>query len=193
MKKRKISLPLLLGVCLILGSLCVFAVFGIWQYTLEQTCRQAVLKLEEALHDVVPGVPGMSGGMPVMQVEGVDYAALLEVPTFGIKLPVADEWDGQSLAGVPARFYGSAYDGTLVIGGSDTAYQFGFCDQIQHGSAVTVTDMTGSRFSYTVTRIDRAKHAESGWLADEDFDLTIFCRDTYTLEYIAVRCNYSYK
>lgn len=193
MKNRKISLPLLLGICLILGSLCVFALSAIRLHQGEQTCRQAVAKLEKALPDVVPGVPGIPGNMPVMQVEGVDYAALLEVPAFGIKLPVADEWDAQSLAGVPARFYGSAYEGTLVIGGSDTAYQFGFCDRIQHGAAVTVTDMTGSRFSYTVTRIDRAKHAESDWLADKDFDLTIFCRDTYTLEYIAVRCNYSYK
>lgn len=81
-----------------------------------------------------------------------------------------------------------AYDNSLVIGGADHPTQFGFCAEIQHGTAISVTDMAGAQFSYTVSRIDRAKHAETSWLQSGEYDLSLFCRDTYSLEYIVVRC-----
>ena len=192
--KRKISLPLILGICLLIGSIVVFALLQLSAHLGRQQCSRVLLQLDEILQEKVPGVPGsLSGGMPVLQVEGLDYAALLEIPAFGVRLPVADGWNSQKLLFGPARFYGSAYEGTLVIGGADAAGQFDFCDRIGHDAVLTLTDMTGARLSYSVTRIDRTKHAESTWLASEEFDLTLFCRDAYTMEYIAVRCNYSYK
>lgn len=192
--KRKKSLPMMLGICLIAASVGVFAVLQLGAFLGRRQCRQVVQQLDQILQEKVNGVPGsLSGGMPVLQLGGQDYAALLEVPDFGVRLPVADQWNSQKLSRGPARFYGSAYDGTLVIGGADGAGQLDFCDRIGHDTQVIITDMTGARFSYHVTRIDRATHAESAWLASEEFDLTIFCRDAYTMEYIAVRCNYSYK
>ena len=113
---------------------------------------------------------------------------MLEVPAFGLALPVADQWDSKNLHFPPGRFSGSAYDNTLVIGGADSQGQFSFCDKIDNGAVITVTDMTGVRFTYTVFRVDRAKHAESQWLVADDYDLTLFCRDAYSMEYIAVRC-----
>ena len=53
---------------------------------------------------------------------------------------------------------------------------------------VNVTDMTGAKFAYQVSRIDRAGDADTRWLSHGDFDLTLYCRDTYSMEYIAVRC-----
>jgi hypothetical protein len=94
------------------------------------------------------------------EIDGVDYVALLEIPQLEIALPVAAGWDGENLSDAPRRFSGSSYDHSLVIGGADHAGQFAFCDQIGHDTRVTVTDMTGARFSYEVVRIDRRAHAE---------------------------------
>ena len=76
----------------------------------------------------------------------------------------------------------------MVIGGADDPRQFGFCDEIDLGVTVTVTDMTGAEFTYTVSRVDRSSSAEASWLTDAQHDLTLFCRDQYSMEYLAVRC-----
>lgn len=189
--KRKVPVFVILGSCLILASLCCALFFGIRTYLGNKTCRQVVSRMEELLPERIPGESGSNSdvAMPVLSIGGTDYVALLEIPTFGTELPVADLWDGSNLSACPARFCGSSYDNTLVIGGTDSARQFGFCDQIQHETIVTVIDMTGAEFSYSVSRIDRAKHAETQWLTDERWDLTLFCYDVYSMEYIAVRCD----
>lgn len=97
------------------------------------------------------------------------------------------------LSGQPECFWGSSYDQTLVIGGADDPHQFGFCDKIGHGATVTVTDMTGAQFVYIVQEINRSKHADTQWLTGGEWDLTLFCHDVYSMEYIAVRCSFAYQ
>lgn len=190
MKRRKFSLPLLLGSCLILGSLCLVLVGQLRARTGAGESREVVAQMETLLPERTVGVPGTYpyADMPVLEIGGEDYVALLEVPAFGVTLPVTDGWEGRSLSRAPARFWGSAYDNTLVVGGSDDTRQFGFCDKIGHGAMVRLTDMTGARFTYTVCGIDRARHAESEWLMDAEYDLTLFCHDVLAMEYVAVRC-----
>ena len=194
MRKRKIPLPFALGMILILCGLGVMLFFGVRSRIGGEKCRQVVEKMAQLLPERTPGLPGMSPdpGMPVLEIEGTDYVAQLEIPAFGITLPVADKWDSGRLSYGPARFWGSAYDGTLVIGGGDDPRQFGFCDKIEHGAVVTVTDMIGTQFAYTVSDVDRAGGAKTEWLADADCDLTLFCHDLYSMEYIAVRCVFAF-
>jgi len=185
--KKRVSLPILLGVLLIAVGLCLLVTHGLRQLAVQDSADRLVARLDGLLP---PGTPGMIGmhsepAMPVLQVEGTDCVALLEIPAFALRLPVTDAWHTD---GLPARFSGSVYDGTLVIGGTDHPGQFDFCARIENGEMVVITDMTGAQFTYTVARVDRAQHAEAGWLSQPDFALTLFCRDAQTLEYIAVRC-----
>jgi len=183
-----------LGICLILASISLVLTFQIRMYIGMQHSQKILSGMEQVLPERTAGVPGtyLTSAMPVLEIEDVDYVAMLEVPSFGIVLPVADQWDSNNLFQSPRRFYGSAYDNTLIIGGADDPRQFGFCDKIEFGAMITVTDMTGGQFTYTVSGVDRAKHAESQWLMDADCDLTLFCHDIYSMEYIAVRCNLAY-
>ena len=187
MKVRKSSLVMGVGLCLILAGLCLGVFFYARAEQGDRLSRDIAAQLEAILPEEYAGMPGLypDSGMPVLQVEGADYAALLEVPAFGVTLPVADRWDSSRLSLTPARFCGSVYDGTLVIGGGR---QFDFCGKIDLGAAVTVTDMTGGAYTYTVARVDRADHADTQWLMDEAWDLTLFYHDVYAMEYIAVRC-----
>lgn len=191
MKKRKIPLVLVLGICLILVSVSMVLAFQIRVQLGVRHSQTILWSMERLLPERTAGVPGsaLTSAMPVLEIEGKDYVAMLEVPSFDIALPVADQWEQNDLFSSPCRFYGSVHDKTLIIGGADSPRQFGFCDKIEHGARITVTDMTGAQFTYTVSRIDRAKHAETQWLLDSDYELTLFCHGVYSMEYIAVRCD----
>ena len=194
MKKGKGLWLLVPGVCLILCSLLLMLLF-------QQRIRSGAEKSSQAAKQIEALLPqrsqGMAGSyadavMPVLELGGKDYVALLEIPLYGLTLPVANQWDSSELSAGPGRFYGSAYDHSMVIGGGDYPGQFDFCDRIEYGTYITVTDMTGALFTYEVCDVDRSSHAETPWLLDGDGDLTLFCRDTYSMEYLAVRCKFIY-
>ena len=193
MNRRKPFL-LILGTCLIVFSLCCVIVVQLQQYNGTRNCQEVVVEMNKLLPDRTPGVPGAYSDsvMPVLEINGADYVALLEIPAQGVVLPVSDQWNSMGLSNSPARFSGSAYDKSLVIGGVDHPRQFGFCDEIEHDAVLNITDMTGAQFSYIVSRIDRSKHAQTQWLQNEEYDLTLFCRSAYSMEYIAVRCILAY-
>lgn len=193
MKKRKGSVPLLLGLALILCSLGLMLFFYVRLQVGSADCQKTATVLSQMLPDRAAGIPGSEPdtAMPVLQLEGTDYVALLEIPSLGITLPVADRWDSSLLS--PARFFGSVYDHTLVIGGADDPRQFGFCDKIDTGVSLTVTDMTGAEFTYRVTRVDRSKSADTHWLSPQEHDLTLFCRDQFSTDYVAVRCEFAFE
>ena len=195
MVKRKFFLPLIAGICLIVVSLGLVLFFQIRMQMGWKNSRQVVDQLSQMLPDRTPGVPGSypDSLMPVLEIEETDYCAILKIPALDITLPVADQWDSSRLHRSPARFLGSAYDSTLVIGGADNAKQFGFCDTIDQGITLTVTDMTGAEFTYTVARVDRSESAETQWLCEEGWDLTLFCRELYSMNYLAVRCIAAYQ
>ena len=192
MKKRSFPLLLVLGIVLVAVSLSLVAFSLIRGRIGANVCRTVVAKMQQLLPERQSGGVGLyeNATMPVLQIDGVDYAALLEIPSMQVALPVANEWNPRRLSAAPARFCGSVYDRSLVIGGTDSSNQFAFCSKIEDGTQVTVTDMTGASFTYEVTAVDRAKKAEKAWLANESFDLTLYCRDTYSMEYVAVRCSF---
>ena len=192
--KRRIPFLLILGTCLIVLSLCCVVVVQLQQHIGAKKCQEVAMEMNKLLPDRTSGVPGAysDSAMPVLEINGADYVALLEIPAQGVVLPVSDQWNSMGLFNSPARFSGSAYDKSLVIGGVDHPRQFGFCDEIEHDAVLNITDMTGVQFSYIVSRIDRSKHAQTQWLQNEEYDLTLFCRSAYSMEYIAVRCILAY-
>lgn len=194
MKKRKFPLLLVLGACLVLLSLSWMLITQLRMYTGARQAAQILAEINSILPEktVSTGLQADAGAMPALQIGGTDYVALLEIPSWGITLPVADRWDSGKLYRCPARFTGSAADSTLIIGGADDPRQFGFCDRIGQGTVITLTDMTGQQYTYTVADVDRAKHAQAQWLTGAPCDLTLFCHDIYSMEYIAVRCVLTY-
>lgn len=126
--------------------------------------------------------------MPAVTYNGQDYAALLSVPRFSVKLPVRAAWDKNAVNRVPCRFTGSVYDGTLIIGGVDAGGQFDFVPEIDIGDELTVTDMKGEVFTYTVSTVKHAKNAKAETLTDTGYDLTLFAKDKKTGDWLLVRC-----
>ena len=126
--------------------------------------------------------------MPVLQSHGTDFVGLIEVPAYGIRLPIGSSWNQHTIPLYPCRFWGSAYDNSLIIGGSNKIGQFHFCTNLDLGEKIIFTDMEGTQFSYAVVRIDRREHADMVSFQSADADLTLFSRDTISGDYVIVRC-----
>ena len=186
MKKLWKCLPFL-GAALILVSALLLLLPA-----LRERQRDRILtELEQRIPPRTTGYAGIYSdpAMPALELEGTDYLGILDIPGYGVKLPVAADWESGKLGTHPCRFWGSAYDGTLVIGGSGDPGQLDFCGRVNIGDRIRFTDMTGAEFDYEVTWVDRAKEAQDTWLTKEECDLTVFTRDPYSLQYIALRCD----
>lgn len=190
MKKTR-NYPLILGVCLILAGALTLVGFQVQAKFAAREARTIYDRIADMLPPRTPGLPGLfaDSSMPVLELEGTDFCGILEIPAYGTRLPIGNQWRGSDTRKYPCRFRGSVYDNTLVIGGSDQTGQLPFCDRIQIGERITVTDLTGMEFSFFLTRVDRSKSPEAVWLTESGKDLTIFVRDASSLEYLALRCN----
>ena len=181
---------------LFLGGLLVAASLGLLLFTQVQS-KQALAEnaqLVENLYSILP--PPTKGimesysdnSMPALEIDGTDYSALVDIPALGITLPVADAWDKHKVALHPCRFYGSAYDGSLIIGGVDQPGQFADFKLLSLDAEVTITDMTGAVFTYAITEIEWRNSADAEVLLDSDAHLTLFVRNAYGTDYILLRC-----
>lgn len=188
--RRSGNIFLFAGLLLVLGS------FGLLAATTLQTNAAASAAAELAA-ELEKTMPPRSVGlmdsytnmeMPAFSLDGQDFIGTVAVPAFQVVLPIAPVWDAGTISSFPCRFWGTVYDGSLVLGGADQKGQFDFLDQIQNGDSVLVTDMTGAQFSYRVSAIHRADSARADILLDGQSDLTIFARNARSLEYIIVRC-----
>lgn len=124
--------------------------------------------------------------MPALSLEGRDFIGLVELPAYGVKLPLYGHWEYGKVVQFPCRFDGTLYNDSLIIGAS--ADQLSCVKTIEHGDVVTVTDMQGAVYTYRVSNIRRSDNALASTLRREDARLVLFVRDTYTMEYIIVSC-----
>lgn len=178
------SVLLLLSVVFLISTLVTSA-------KIEVNCDEITAYLESMLSARTVGIKEerSNNGMPVITRSGKDYVALLSVPRLSVKLPVRSVWDQNTVRKVPCVFTGNPYDGTLIIGGVDSYGQFDFVPKIDIGDELTVTDMKGYEFTYTVSTVKHAKDAKASTLIDEKYDLTLFAKDKKTGDWLLVRCN----
>ena len=191
--KKKLNIPLLLGILLILLSLIFVGISMIRHQLDDQQSQRITAQIKDLLPPITPGSIEDRGDntMPALQLQGQDYVALLEVPGRNICLPVAAGWDTNKLSAAPRHYFGSAYNNSLIIGGSDRSGQLDFCSSIDIGETVTVTDMTGARYTYLVKRIERFSSIDAEVLTKKAPGLTLFVKDSSTFDYIVLRCQLS--
>ena len=122
--------------------------------------------------------------MPVLSIDGADFAAIIEVPAYSAKLPVYGRWDALKVSAYPCRYTGSMYDGSLVIGMGESAVM----QSISVGDAVYITDMTGLCYAYGVSDVIVTDDVSTEHLTSLDADLVLFARRSYSGEYTVVCC-----
>lgn len=98
--------------------------------------------------------------------ESVEDAVITEMRNEALRkaiagLPVRASWNTDYMKKVPCRFDGNPYDGCLVIGGHDSAGQFDFVSKLDKDDLITITDMTGTVFTYTVSVVRHSDNARA--------------------------------
>ena len=180
-------------ICGILLLVCSFALMLFSLISADNAQKESekiVARLKEVLPPKTVGVTDSysSMQMPALKINGENIIGLLEITALDVALPIGSSWDKKTLNGFPQRFSGTVYDNSLIVGGYDSEGQFDCLKKLDIDSVITVTDMTGAQFKYTVERIERKSSAEADILNGESSSLTLFVRDTYSLDYIIVRC-----
>lgn len=179
MKSKTVSLiAVSLGILLMILSAVMLTVRQIQKAKADVDIAAVVARMEKAMPGRSAGIIEKRSdiGMPSIEIDGTDFIGLLELPGRNTVLPVGAKWDAAGLGFRPARYLGSIYDGTLIIGGRYESGGFDFADKFEIGEEITFTDMTGRLFRYTVNRIRHSDNAKTETLKSGDYDLTLFVK-----------------
>ena len=188
---KKITIILsCIGVLLILaaGALVLSTYLG--GKRAHTNAKEIVSKMYSLMPDIKNGAPDDRSNvtMPMLEIGGENFVGIIEVPDFEKTLPIYGKWEPSSVTSYPCRYMGSAYDGSLIIGGSDNEGQFDFVKTISNGNNVFVTDTTGLRYKYAVTDINRTNDVSTENLTSQKADLILFARNTYSRDYTVIYC-----
>ena len=165
-KKRVANGLLVCGVLLILAGLGIF----LYMQTAQKKAGQQIGVYVEQLQQSIPEVRDAfeeertDMDMPVMEVSGEDFVGILEVPAYGAEFPIGNEWENDIIIKYPCRYWGSLYDGSLIIGGGTDEGQLEFAEDISIGDIIQITDMTGARYSYEVSWVEKVKELSKEYL-----------------------------
>ena len=189
MKKQTNRLCVLAGACLLVIAAAVLTAWQWGIYTSQQKSAAYVCTIRSFVPEPQSAVPEerRDNTMPVLSVEGINFAGILEIPKYGSTLPVCADWG--EVSKYPCCLAGSVYDRTMQIGGTSQKGQYDFYREISVGDSVFFTDMEGNRFSYEVTDIRYEKHADQSALRREDAAMVLFVKNIYSFEYVVIYCN----
>lgn len=194
MSQKKINLR---QVCFSTGIILILSAM-VWLILWQTSAQKNTEKIQayvDMLFELIPDPqasvlePRTNNTMPSLNVKNENFVAIIEVPLNTASFPVGASWNTNNK--YPCRYDGSVYDGTLIIGTTNHKGQFDFIKEITVGNVLYITDMTGNRFSYTVTDIRYSNHADNDVLYNNETDLTIFVKNIYALEYIILHCTAS--
>ena len=183
---------IIMGVCLLVGAIVILA---LWRWNITNSEKQApyyINTLRELLPEPRNAVPEerRDNTMSVLSVDGTDFVGIIEIPRYESTLPVCADWGKTSK--YPCRFSGSIYNGTMQIGATTQKGQYDFYRELSMGDTVIYTDMEGNRYTFTITSLRYAKHADQAALQHEEAPLTLFIKNIYSFEYLIVFCDILY-
>lgn len=125
---------------------------------------------DEAVEPTATPIPEM----PTMMIDGHEYIGYLEMPTIGITLPVMSDWSYKKLRIAPCRYWGSAYDDSMVILAHNYDRHFGRISSLNVGDPVQFVDADGNIFKYVVAAHETLERLQMRKMVDNDYDLTLF-------------------
>ena len=126
--------------------------------------------------------------MPELEIDGVKYIGILEIPALGLELPVISSWSYPALNIAPCRYVGSAYTDDLVIAAHNYSTHFAGLKELQPGCAVIFTDSDGNRFEYEVVLTETLQPDHVEEMKSGGWDLSLFTCTIGGQYRVTVRC-----
>lgn len=126
--------------------------------------------------------------MPEIDIDEVSYIGYLEIPALELTLPVISQSTKEHLEIAPCRFYGTAYQNNLVIGGHRYSRHFRRINTLSSGDEIRFIDVTGNVFIYEVFDLETLRAYQAEYLCSGDWDLTLYTCTVGGYSRVAVRC-----
>lgn len=126
--------------------------------------------------------------MPVIQLDGQEYAGILSIPALSLELPVLRNWSMAALKNAPCCYAGSLYQNNLVIAGHNYKGHFGKLSDLQIGDSIFFTDALGQRFEYEVVELESLPANAVEAMTAGDWDFTLFTCTVGGRSRLTVRC-----
>lgn len=171
MKKSKLYLSVIcicLGILLIAGS----AVLIIRSRYAEDKNRSSCARILTQLHFSMPESKRSSGSFDMfsaasLSIDGIDYIGILSIPSVDVELPIVSEYGKSDIA-----VYGvSEKDSPPAL--SCNSKNWSDVADASVGDKVTLTDMRGCAYEYTVEEIARVSSYEPPSASSDDMTLTL--------------------
>lgn len=185
-------------ICMVLGGALLLGAAGLLNLNRQEESRadresaQVMVRLRQEMEQAAlpeetrtepeqsPGaeetpLPDPAGReMPTLEIDGQAYIGYLELPTLGLSLPVMSEWSYPKLRVAPCRYWGSAYDDSLVILAHNYDRHFGRLQELATGDPVQFIDADGVIYQYTVEKQEILEKPDVEKMVDSGYDLTLF-------------------
>lgn len=129
--------------------------------------------------------------MPVVEIDGISYIGILEIPSLNLKLPVAAEWSYPNLRSSPCRYKGSVYQDNMIIAGHNYNRHFGRLKDLNPGDGVCFTDVDGNRFGYEVVDMEAIPGTAVEDMEAGEWDMTLFTCTYGGKSRVTIRCRRS--
>lgn len=133
--------------------------------------------------------PDPDRAMPTIMVDGRAYIGSITIPSLGLELPVAQDWDYQQMNISPCRYSGSVYRNDLVICAHNYNTLFWNIKDMKKDDSVIFTDAEGIMYKYKVTAVESLGSRDVGEMVDSDSDLSLFTCNYMGNARVTVRCD----
>ncbi len=195
-----------LGMVMIAGALSLFIYNRQIAHQADELSKRVEERLLDEMEDVDPGyntgmpdedgTPNMpadgsmsaDGNMQTITIGAYDYIGTLEIPRFGLELPVMENWSYEGLRIAPGRYAGSAWTNDLVIAAHNYDRHFGQIRNLNRGDTVIFIDVLGNVFTYEVTEVTTLGPYAVEEMLSGDWDLTLFTCTYGGQTRVTVRC-----
>lgn len=205
MKKKIDKLLILIGGLLLAAAFVWLSYNIIWDLRAGKRAKETLLALQSFIpedasrqisdmrskpwEEVPEYVLNPQLPMPVRTVNGVDFVAIVTIPSLELELPIAADCSGKNLTMAPCAYSGTVYHQDFVIAGHNYTVHFGELDELKEGAAVELQDMDGNLFHYHVVATERLPEEAIEDMNNSPYDLTLFTCTNSNRSRLAVRAN----
>lgn len=123
-----------------------------------------------------------------LEVDGLPYFGVLEIPGLSLTLPVQADWSYDKLLSTPCVYSGSIQDGELVILAHNYRAHFRRINSLQQGDEILLTDASGRQFHYAVEEVSVLEAANVEEMINSGYDLSLFTCTYGGKARVTVRC-----
>lgn len=113
---------------------------------IEENSKRNIIKEFEEEHPTTTE-PEMTS----LQLDGHYYCGYLTLDTFGLELPVLNNWSYPNLNIAPCRYEGTPQTHDFIIAAHNYNSHFGQIKYLSEGDEIIFTDCNGEKYHYTVT------------------------------------------